>query len=151
MIYSSSDYDQHSLEKQLQDHEVEYTTQALNLSSVQLAAGCDAISVFSGDVADEQVIKGLSELGILFITTRSVGYEHINLEAAERYGIKVANIPSYSPYSVSEHAIGLLLSLVRNLRKSHQQFQKKDFRLDGLLGFDLHGKKVGVIGCGRIG
>jgi len=151
LMYSAADFDQQSIKPHVHTHVLSFTEKSLNLETVNLASGMEGISLFSGDYAGKEILHKLYDLGVRFITTRSVGYEHINVEAARKVGIAVANVPAYSPYSVSEHAVTLLLALVRNLKLAQEKYLKQDFTLEGLLGFDLNGKKVGVVGCGRIG
>lgn len=152
LIYSIHGFDKSFLEKAAQGkHELVYTEQRLNQSTANLANGFDAITVFSSDIASAEVIEQLKEYGVKFIATRSVGYDHIDLEKAKELGIKVANVPSYSPYAIAEHAVTLLLTLNRKIRLSQKLMQQNDFRLDQLVGFDLYGKTVGIVGTGKIG
>ena len=151
LLYSAKAYEQKQLDRYLQEHTCSYTLEALSDETVYLAKGFEAVCLFSGDIADESVIVKLAKLNVKYIATRSVGYEHIDIEAANRYGISVANVPAYSPYSVSEFAVTLLLCLVRKIKQVNSRFENNDFTLNGLVGFDLHGKQVGLIGCGRIG
>src|SRR5690606_32211673 len=85
------------------------------------------------------------------LTLRSAGFNHVDLRAADAHGITVVRVPAYSPYAVAEHAVALVLTLNRQLHRAHLRVRDGNFALDGLLGFDLHGKRVGVVGTGRIG
>jgi D-lactate dehydrogenase len=123
----------------------------LTEASVSLAEGSDAVVVFANDLVNAGVLKKLHELGIKFIATRSMGMDHIDLEKAKELGIKVANVPHYSPHSVAEHSVALMLSLNRRLNLANQKVREHDFELDGLVGFDMHGKTVGLLGAGEIG
>jgi len=128
-----------------------FTEQKLDESSVQLAEGYDAISVFSCDDVNADVLNKLNEMDIQYIATRSAGYNHIDLEEAKKLNIKVAYVPEYSPYSVAEHTVALMLALNRKIVKADQKVKSHDFSVDNLIGFDMFGKKVGLLGLGRIG
>lgn len=151
LIYSVRDFDRPFLEAFAVQHEVSYVSKHLNMDTVHLSEGYKAIAVFSSDKIDEKIVTALAQKGVMYITTRSVGTDHIDIAAANEHGIAVANVPAYSPYSVSEHAVALLLALVRKITLAQELFEDQDFRLDKLVGFDLHGKKVGIIGYGKIG
>jgi D-lactate dehydrogenase len=151
-VYSARDYEKSFLEKASQNkHVLEYTSSALDASTAQLSKGFSAIMLFTSDDASEEVLEKLYENGIRFIALRSVGHDHINLEKVKQLGIIVANVPAYSPNAVAEHAVALLMALNRKIILGHQLMKKKDFRLDELIGFDLNGKTVGVVGTGKIG
>jgi len=131
--------------------EIEYTNQALNEDTAKLAEGFEGISLFTPDNASDSVLEKLYFYGVRYIALRSVGYDYVDLKKARALGIKVANVPSYSPYSVAEHAVTLLLALNRKIILGQKLMQMGDYRLDHLVGFDLHGKTVGIIGTGKIG
>lgn len=151
-VYSARDYEKSFLEKASQNkHVLEYTSSALDASTAQLSKGYSAIMLFTSDDASEEVLEKLYENGIRFIALRSVGHDHINLEKAKQLGIIVANVPAYSPYAVAEHAVTLLMALNRKIILGHELMKKKDFRLDQLIGFDIHEKTIGIIGTGKIG
>jgi D-lactate dehydrogenase len=132
-------------------HEFILVNEALSLDNVSLSEGCEVVSIFSTDCADEAVLTCLQQQGTRFIALRSVGFEHVNLKAAQSLGMRVANVPEYSPYAIAEHAVALLLSLNRKIYQSQLLMQMQDFRLDSLIGMDLQGKTVGIIGTGKIG
>lgn len=131
--------------------EFEYTNQALNEDTAKLAEGFQGISLFTPDNASDSVLEKLYFYGVRYIALRSVGYDYVDLKKARALGIKVANVPTYSPYSVAEHAVTLLLALNRKIILGQKLMQMGDYRLDHLVGFDLHGKTVGIIGTGKIG
>lgn len=152
LFYSIHGFDNSFVEKaNANKHQLELSNLQLNLSTVNLAEGFDAISVFTADVVSSEVLEKLNEIGIKFIALRSVGHDHVDLGKAMELGIKVANVPAYSPYAIAEHAVALLMALNRKLLLGQQLMQDGDFRLDKLIGFDLHGKTVGIIGTGKIG
>ncbi len=97
------------------------------------------------------MLKTLKENGTKLIALRSAGFNHVDLDAAKEFSLKVVRVPSYSPYAVAEHTIALILSLNRKIHKTYFRVKENNFSLDGLLGFDLHGKTVGLIGTGKIG
>ena len=123
----------------------------LTLQTVSLARGSEAISIFTNDDASSRVLAELKKAGIHYITTRAAGHDNIDLSAAANLGIKVANVPAYSPYAIAEHAVALLLALNRKLIRADRQVHQHDFRVDNLVGFDLNNKTTGIIGTGRIG
>lgn len=152
LVYSTHGFDQPFMEKAAKGkHELVFTESPLNETTVHLAKGFKAVALFTSDNASEKVVELLYETGVRFIALRSVGYDHVNVEKVKELGMKVANVPAYSPYAIAEHAVALLLALNRKLILGQQLIGQNDFRLDKLVGFDLHGKTVGVIGTGKIG
>lgn len=132
-------------------HDITLISNRLTLDTVSYAQGKKAVLVFSSDDLSAPVINKLKELGVKYICTRSSGLDHIDLKEASRLGIQVANIPSYSPASIAEHALALLLALVRNLIPSHTQTMMYDFTLDELVGSTLSDKTIGIVGFGETG
>lgn len=116
-----------------------------------LASGHRGICCFVNDDLDHEVLTILAEVGVEMIALRCSGYNQVDLEAAHRVGIRVARVPAYSPEAVAEHAAAMLLTLNRKIHLAHQRVKTNNFTLDGLVGFNLHGKKIGVIGLGKIG
>ncbi len=131
-------------------YEIDYFEEQLNSDTVSLAAGHDAVCVFTNDDINEIVIRSLAGEGVRAVALRCAGYNNVNLDAAHGV-IPVANVPNYSPYSVAEHAIAMLLTSVRRIHKAYNRTREFNFDLDDLVGFELHGKTVGVIGTGKIG
>jgi D-lactate dehydrogenase len=123
----------------------------LDTETVLQAVGYETISIFSGDDASSIVLEKLWDLGVRFITVRSSGHNNINLKQAKSLGFKVANAPDYSPHAIAEHATALLLALSRKLILADAQVHNYDFSQGNLMGFNLHGKTVGVVGTGKIG
>jgi len=132
-------------------HDITLISNALSFETASFAAGKDAVLVFTNDDVSAPVINKLGGLGVKYIATRSSGTDHIDKSAAENLGIKLANIPAYSPEAIAEHTALLVLALSRKLIKATEQVHSFDFRLDDLIGFNLHGKTVGVIGLGHTG
>jgi D-lactate dehydrogenase len=132
-------------------HDVLELEDRLRLVSVPLATEADAVCIFVNDVADEAVLSALAEHGVRHVALRCAGFNNVDLAAAERLGLDVVRVPAYSPNAVAEHTIALILALNRRIHKAYNRVREGNFALDGLVGFDLAGKTVGVIGTGRIG
>jgi D-lactate dehydrogenase len=151
-FYDAKAYDIPSFEQHgaLHDIQFRFLETKLNADTVALAKDCDAVCVFVNDDVNAQVIEQLYEYGVKLIALRSAGYNNVDVQAA--FGkIHVVHVPAYSPYAVAEHAMALLLTSVRRIHKAYNRTREFNFSLNGLTGFDLHGKTVGVIGTGRIG
>lgn len=152
LVYSAKDFEIPYLEKSnKRKHKLIFTKKALSSETAMMAVGYNAISIFSADEACFITIEKLKDFGVKFIALRSVGYDNVNLRAATRLHIRVANVPAYSPYAIAEHAVALLLALNRKLIDSNFRVQRYNFNLNNLVGFDLNGKTVGIIGTGKIG
>jgi len=151
LVYSIRPFEKNHLQKANRHHDLVFAEYALNPVTAEKAKGCEAVVLFTSDIADKKTLELLKEGGVKFIATRSAGYDHIDIEAAKNLGIKVANVPGYSPYAVAEHAVLLMLALNRNLVMANDLFRKNNFLLDNLAGTELHSKTVGVIGTGKIG
>jgi D-lactate dehydrogenase len=123
----------------------------LTAETVEKARGFTVVSCFITDQLDAGILKILANNGTQLIALRSAGFNHVDLAAAKKENLIVTRVPRYSPYAVAEFAVGLILSLNRKIPQANNQIQKHNFSLDNLLGFDLHGKTVGVIGAGAIG
>lgn len=132
-------------------HELVLLPTPLSESTVALASGCHAVSIFTADNARGVVLQELKKMGINFLAIRAAGYNQVDLKKARELNIKVARVPAYSPYAIAEHTIALILALNRKLVRAHQRVMDLNFSLDGLVGFDMNGKTVGVIGTGKIG
>jgi len=123
----------------------------LSLETARLAEGYSVINIFVNDKVDAQTAEVLKENGVGLIALRAAGFNNVDLEACSRLGISVVRVPAYSPHAVAEHALALLMSVNRKIHRAHERVRLGDFRLDGLVGMDLHGKTMGVIGTGKIG
>lgn len=152
-VFSTKPYDRESLEAANEEfgHELSFFESHLVPATARLAEGCDAVAPFVNDQVDEEVIDQLAEMGVRLLTLRSAGFNHVDLRAAAREGIRVARVPAYSPFSVAEHAMALILTLNRKLHRAYNRVREANFSLLGLVGFDLHGKTIGVVGTGQIG
>ncbi len=130
--------------------EMRFYDTKLNLQTASLAAGCDAVCIFVNDDASAPVIDRLQEMGVRLIALRCAGYNNVDL--AHAYGrIHVVHVPAYSPYAVAEHTMAMLLTSIRRIHKAYNRTREFNFSLNGLTGFDLYGKTVGIVGTGRIG
>lgn len=132
-------------------HEIVYLEPRLTRDTAVLARGFHAACLFTLDTADEPALRALADGGTRFLALRSAGFNNVDLRAAEALGIAVARVPAYSPYAVAEHAVGLMLTLNRKIHRAYNRVREHNFSLDGLMGFDMHGKTVGIVGAGRIG
>jgi len=132
-------------------HEVEFFDTACNEKTVALAQGFDVVCLFVNDSAPAAVIDKLSEYGIKLIALRCAGFNNVDLEKAAEKGITILRVPAYSPFAVAEHAVALALGLNRKIHKAYNKTREANFTIDGLMGFDINGKTVGVIGTGQIG
>jgi D-lactate dehydrogenase len=132
-------------------HELTWLEPRLTAETAMLAEAHDAVCVFVHDRVDRGVLQTLHEGGCRFVALRCAGFNNVDLDAAREFGIGVARVPAYSPYAVAEHAAGLILTLNRKYHRAYNRVREGNFSLEGLLGFDLHGRTVGVIGTGKIG
>lgn len=132
-------------------HELVLLETRLTEISVTMAQGCGAVCLFIEDKADAPVLKALHKMGIKYIALRSAGFNHVDIQMVKELGIKITRVPAYSPYAIAEHAVGLMLALNRKLMRAHNRVMDSNFSLDGLVGFDMNGKTVGIVGTGKIG
>jgi D-lactate dehydrogenase len=132
-------------------HALEFFDVRLSAETVRLAHGAAAVCAFVNDDLGRGVIEQLDAAGVRLIALRSAGFNHVDLDAAAAAGIAVARVPAYSPHAVAEHTLALILTLNRKTHRAYNRVREGNFALDGLMGFDLHGKTVGVVGTGLIG
>ncbi len=137
------------LEEAFLGHKLFFSDKPLQASDLPAIKDCEALSVFIYSHVGQEIIDGLPNLRL--IATRSTGFDHIDIKAAKAKGIAVSNVPSYGEHTVAEHTFALILALSRNVHKSHMRRLNNDFSIDGLKGFDLKDKTIGIIGAGRIG
>jgi len=150
-VYSIRKFEKDLLEKYCIDHTLHLLETRLKLETAGLAKGADAVSIFVNDDASAPVLRRLKEIGVKYLALRSAGYNHVDLKEAHSLGIQVARVPDYSPAAIAEHTIALMLVLNRRLIKAHSRIRDLNFSLEGLTGFDMSGKTVGVLGTGKIG
>lgn len=150
-FFDTKEYDKKVFNKynEKYGYDITYFESKLNAETALLAKGYDVVCIFVNDNADEKALKVLEENGVKCVALRCAGFNNVSLE--NKGSLRVVRVPQYSPYSVAEHAVALLLNINRKIYKSYQRTKKYNFSIDGLLGFDIHGKTVGVIGTGKIG
>ncbi|MBL8999706.1 MAG: 2-hydroxyacid dehydrogenase [Phycisphaerae bacterium] len=152
-VYSARGYESPFLHTANREagHELILLSSPLTGSTAGLAAGCPAVSLFVGDDGSAPVLRLLHAGGTRLLALRSAGFNHVDLDEAARLGLTVARVPAYSPHAVAEHAVALMLTLNRKVHRAFNRVREQNFALDGLMGFDMHGKTVGLIGTGKIG
>lgn len=152
-VFSTKPYDQHHLDlaNDSYGHELHYLESKLDRTTTALAQNFPCVCVFVNDQIDAHVLLQLKEGGTQLIALRSAGFNHVDVTAAKQLGICVVRVPAYSPHAVAEHAVALLLALSRKTHRAYNRVREGNFSLEGLLGFNLHGSTVGVIGTGKIG
>ncbi|OXA73616.1 hydroxyacid dehydrogenase [Flavobacterium aquidurense] len=146
--YDKAFFNKHNIEF---GFELDFFETQLNPQTVILIENATIVCVFVNDIVNETVIKQLAEKGVKIIALRCAGFNNVDLEAAKKYNVKVCRVPAYSPQAVAEHAIAMILTLNRKTHKAYNRVREQNFSLNGLLGFDLFGKTIGIIGTGNIG
>lgn len=152
-VFSTKPYDRLFLEAANAEYQYElvFFEAHLNQETATLAMGFPAVCIFVNDRLDSPTVEGLAQSGVHLVALRCAGFNNIDLKAAQAQQIQVVRVPAYSPHAVAEHTVALLLTLNRKIHRSYNRVREGNFALDGLLGFDLHGLTVGIIGTGRIG
>lgn len=148
-FFELEDWEREYLQENLPGFELSFFNEKLSLENVSLASGANVVSVFTDSSINKEVLEKLPSLQL--ITTRSTGFDHIDLQFAKERGVAVCNVPTYGENTVAEHTFGLLLNLSRKIYKSIENVKEKGFVPDGLRGFDLKGKTLGIVGMGHIG
>ncbi len=152
-FFDTKNYDTPAFEQFGSENDMHFKFYETKLTedTASLAKGCDGVCVFVNDTVNAAVIDTLADMGIGIIALRCAGYNNVDLQHAKEKGITVVRVPAYSPYAVAEHTMALLLTSVRRVHKAYIRTRDFNFSLNGLTGFDLHGKTVGVVGTGKIG
>ena len=150
-VFSTKPYDEAFLAEANDGHDLSFLEPHLAVETAVLASGHDVVCAFVNDDLSAPVIDRLADLGVRLLALRSAGFNHVDLDAAARREIVVARVPAYSPHAVAEHTVALLLALNRKVHRAFNRVREGNFSLDGLMGFDLAGKTVGVVGTGQIG
>jgi D-lactate dehydrogenase len=153
VVFSSKPYDRRFLGRgdAAGQHELTFFDERLGPRTATLADGAEAVCVFVNDVLDRKVLTRLGAAGVRLVALRCAGFNNVDLRAAGELGIRVVRVPAYSPHAVAEHTLALILALNRKIHRAYNRVREGNFALDGLLGFDLHGRTVGVVGTGQIG
>ncbi|WP_075216303.1 2-hydroxyacid dehydrogenase [Mongoliimonas terrestris] len=152
-VFNTKPYDRRYLEAANTEgrHSFLFLEPHLSMETAVLAKGHAAVCVFVNDRLDAPVLTRLNDSGVSLIALRCAGFNNVDLSAAKALGLTVARVPAYSPHAVAEHTIALLLTLNRRIHRAYNRVREGNFALDGLIGFDLHGKTAGVVGTGKIG
>jgi D-lactate dehydrogenase len=149
-VYSTRLYDRQALERApgFGGHSFNFLEARLDASTVATAAGADAVCAFVNDQLDRKVLQALHGLGVRLVVLRCAGFNQVDLAAAQELGIAVGRVPEYSPHAVAEHTLALLLTLNRKIHRAYARVREGNFALEGLLGFDVHGRTRGCGGHG---
>ncbi|MFP4092221.1 MAG: 2-hydroxyacid dehydrogenase [Cyclobacteriaceae bacterium] len=152
-FFSTKSYDKEFMDRANKQHgfELKYFDTKLDSNTAILASECRAICIFVNDQADRQTLEQLKQEGVQLVALRAAGFNNVDLEAAQELGIKVARVPAYSPYAVAEHTLAMILTLNRKTHLAYDRIRNGNFSLEKLMGFDINGTCVGVIGTGNIG
>ncbi len=152
-FFSSKPYDKEFFDKVNQDFnfELDYFETHLGPHILNMIDHCDAVCAFVNDTLNAEVLESLSKKGVKYIALRCAGFNNVDLEVAKRLGMRVCRVPAYSPEAVAEHAMAMILTLNRKTHKAYNRVREQNFSLNGLMGFNLFQKTIGVIGTGNIG
>jgi D-lactate dehydrogenase len=152
-FFSSKPYDEVFFTRANSGHgfDLQFLRPHLDRDTAVLAEGADAVCAFVNDTLDAETLRRLTQQGIHLVALRCAGFNQVDLAAAEALGLQVVRVPAYSPHAVAEHTLALILALNRRIHRAHNRVREGNFSLDGLMGFDLHGRTAGVVGAGRIG
>lgn len=152
-VFSTKSYDRTFLETANTEykHELVFFEPQLTCETSILATECPAVCAFVNDQLDRKTLTCLAECGTKLIALRAAGYNNVDINAAAELGLTVVRVPAYSPHAVAEYTVGMILTLNRKIYRAHYRVREGNFSLEGLMGFDLHGKTAGIIGTGKIG
>lgn len=152
-VYSTKQYDRKYLEQVNESYgfELEFFDFLLTERTAKTATGCTGVCIFVNDDGGRAVLEELAALGITFIALRCAGFNNVDLDAAKELGLKVVRVPAYSPEAVAEHTVGMMMTLNRRIHRAYQRTRDANFSLEGLIGFNMHGRTAGIIGTGKIG
>jgi D-lactate dehydrogenase len=153
VVFDTKSYDRESLQRARSSNSInwQFLETRLSAATAPSAQGAQAVCIFVNDRADRPCLEALQSLGVKHIALRCAGFNGVDLIAAKEFGISVTRVPAYSPHAVAEHAVTLLLALNRKIPRAHNRVHDMNFSLNGLVGFDLHGKTAGIVGTGKIG
>jgi len=152
-VFDTKPYDREYLARAAGADRIEWSFHEFRLSAETVSAirGVQAVCIFVNDRVDRPCIEALAAHGVKLIALRCAGYNNVDVSAARELGLTVVRVPAYSPHAVAEHTVGLLLTLNRKIHRAYNRVRELNFSLSGLVGFDVHGKTVGIVGTGRIG
>ena len=151
-FFDSKSYDKNTFEKVNRNFgfDIHYYKERLSMNTISLTQGVDAVCIFVNAECDARVIERMAQNGVKLIALRCAGFNNVDIQAARQHGIKVVRVPAYSPHAVAEYAVTLMMALNRKVYRSVYRTREGNFKLNGLLGFDMYGKTAGLIGMGRI-
>ena len=151
-FFDAKPYDKPGFEhyRQGTELEIKYYETRLNADTVSLAEGCDGVCVFVNDTVDREVVQRLCRMGVRMVALRCSGFNNVDVRAC-RGKLKIYRVPAYSPHAVAEHTMAMLLTVIRRTHKAYIRTRDFNFSLNGMVGFDLYGRTVGIIGTGKIG
>jgi D-lactate dehydrogenase len=152
-IFSTKSYDRQffTAANVQHQHQLTFLEPKLDQHTAVLAKDATAVCIFVNDEVDKDTLEALASHSVNLIALRCAGYNNVDVQAAKNLGIKLVRVPAYSPYAVAEHTVGLILTLNRKLHRAYNRVREGNFSLEGLLGFDLHGRTIGIVGTGKIG
>ncbi|MGV2988397.1 2-hydroxyacid dehydrogenase [Vibrio sp. E150_011] len=152
-FFSTKSYDEQSFNRSNDTSQMTFHFYDFRLTekTAKLAKGCEVVCAFVNDDLSKPVLEHLSVRGVKLIVMRCAGFNNVDVEAAKALGIQVARVPAYSPEAIAEHAVGLMMTLNRRFHKAYQRTRDANFNLEGLVGFNFHGKTAGIVGTGKIG
>lgn len=152
-VFGTKSYDRESLTvaNETHSHDLTFIRPRLSPETAELARGCAAVCAFVNDDCGAESLESLHEIGVRFLALRCAGFDRVDVPAATRLGMTVVHVPSYSPHAIAEHALALVLALNRKTHWAYNRVRDGNFSLDGLLGWDMYGKTVGLVGTGNIG
>lgn len=152
-VYSTKNYDRKYFEliNAKYGFNLEFFDFVLNENTARLAEHCEVVCIFVNDDGSRKVLEKLTALGVKVIALRCAGFNNVDLKAAQDLGLQVVRVPAYSPEAVAEHTVGLMMTLNRRIHRAYQRTREANFSLEGLIGFNMHGRTVGIIGTGKIG
>ena len=152
-VFNTRSFDRKALAEAnaTQGHELVFFESELTAQTTALAAGFPAVCVKTPSRLDEPALVALAQGGTRWIALRSAGFDYVDVAAAHRLGLVLVRVPAYSPYAIAEHTVGLMLAVNRKIHRAYTRVREGNLSLDGLVGFDVHGKTVGIIGTGHIG
>ena len=151
-FFDAKSYDRENFAKVNENFgfDIQYYKERLSLNTVSLTQGADAVCIFVNAECDARVIERMAGYGVKLIALRCAGFNNVDVQAAKQFGIRVVRVPAYSPHAVAEYAVTLMLTLNRKVYRSVYRTREGNFRLGGLMGFDMYGKTAGLVGMGRI-
>ena len=152
-LYSTKNYDRKYFEliNVKYRFQLEFFDFQLNETTARMAEHCDVVCIFVNDDGSRKVLEKLAAIGVKMVALRCAGFNNVDLKAAQDLGLQVVRVPAYSPEAVAEHTVGLMMTLNRRIHRAYQRTREANFSLEGLIGFNMHGRTVGVIGTGKIG